>query len=97
MAKDSNPKSYEALVDLLRTVAVPLTVLDEAELYVVSANEGDVHLHLGGSYSGCPGVPFVERHLLSPLVAEIFPKATLKVTSGLPLPTDALHLEVPDA
>lgn len=92
MSKDTNTNTYEALVDLLTTVALPLANIDEAVLYVVDATDAGVHLHLGGSYSGCPGVPFVERHLLAPLVAEIFPKATLTVTSGLPVPKAARRL-----
>ncbi len=92
MSKDANTNSYEALVDLLTTIALPLASIDEAILYVVDATDADVHLHLGGTYSGCPGVPFVERHLLAPLVAEVFPKAKLTVTSGLPLPKSARRL-----
>lgn len=76
-------------MDQLEKVAVPLLNIDNAELYVVQATASDVHLHLGGAYSGCPGVDFVTRHLLAPIVAEVLPKATLKVTSGRPIPKDA--------
>jgi len=86
-------ETTEALAELLRTMAVPLMQLDEAKVYLVAASSSDVHLHLGGSYSGCPGVPYVERHLFAPLVAKIFPKAVLRVTSGRPLPTGARLLE----
>jgi hypothetical protein len=79
----------EALVDALTKIVLPLLTLDKAELYVVNASSSDVHLHVAGAYSGCPGVGFVTKHLLTPVVAEVFPKATLVVTSGRPIPADA--------
>ncbi|MDF2693489.1 MAG: hypothetical protein K0S65_1872 [Labilithrix sp.] len=84
----------EALVDLLRKVAVPLFVIDRAEIYVVAASPSEVHLHLGGAYSGCPGLEFVEHGLLAPLVADVFAKASLKITSGFPLPKDARRVAI---
>ncbi len=72
----------DALVELLTKIAVPLITIDKATLHVVEATSARVHLHLGGTYAGCPGNSFVESHLLSPLVRAIFPDATLQVTSG---------------
>lgn len=83
------------LSDLLSQIAVPLLTADAGELYLVRATAREVHVHLAGSYAGCPGVPYVERHLIAPLVSDVFPKAELKVTSGLPFPKGAKRLEAP--
>jgi hypothetical protein len=82
-------ESSEALVDVLTEVVVPLFTADKAELYLVVATPSEVHLHLGGAYSGGPGLEFIERGLLAPVVAGVFAKATLKVTSGFPIPKGA--------
>lgn len=76
----------------LLSIAVPLITIDSAVLYVVEATSDQVHLHLGGAYGGCPGNSFVERCLLTPLVSKAYPRATLKVTSGLPIPANARRL-----
>lgn len=81
------------LVDVLVTTAAPLVAIDRAELYLVSASNDAVHVHLAGSYSGFPGIAYVERHLLAPLVAQVFPKARLRVTSGYPFPEGAQRIE----
>ncbi|MBN9160715.1 MAG: hypothetical protein BGO98_30530 [Myxococcales bacterium 68-20] len=72
----------DALVELLTKIAVPLITIDGGTLHVVEATPARVHLHLGGTYAGCPGNAFVESHLLAPLVRAVFPDATLQVTSG---------------
>lgn len=89
--------SPEPLVESLVEVALPLMLVDHAELYVVASSPSDVHLHLAGAYSGCAGVEFVHRHLLAPLVASVFPKATLKITTGFPVPKGARLLEATSA
>lgn len=81
------------LTDLLKQVAAPLVDADAGELYLVKATAREVHVHLAGTYAGCPGVPYVERHLIAPLVLDVFPKAELKVSSGLPFPKGAKRLE----
>lgn len=79
----------QELVTALRSLVVPLFAVDGGTLYVANATAAEVHLHLGGAYSGCPGNGFVERSLLAPVVATVLPKATLRVTSGLPVPAGA--------
>ena len=81
----------------LLSIAVPLLAIDNAVLYVVEATSDQVHLHLGGAYGGCPGNSFVERCLLTPLVQKTHPRATLKVTSGLPVPSNAKRLDTTTA
>lgn len=86
-------KSNCPVTEILTKVALPLVTTDQAEIYVVRATTAEVHLHLAGAYSGCASVEFVKRHLLAPLVHEVYPKATLIVSSGSPLPRDAKRLE----
>ena len=78
---------------LLTSIAVPLVKIDGGVLYVVDATPTRVHLHVGGAYFGCPGNPYVERSLLGPLVKEIFPTASLELTSGFTIPKEAKLLE----
>lgn len=85
----------EALEALLVRVAVPLLTIDRAQLYIVAVSDSLVHLHLGGAYAGCPGAPFVEAHLLKPLVAQVLPRATLKMTTAHPVPRQARLLVAP--
>lgn len=80
------------LVTALRAIVLPLFAVDGGTLYVATASATEVHLHLAGEYSGCPGNNFTERALLAPIVGSVLPKAKLKVTSGLPIPTGALLL-----
>lgn len=82
-------EDVRSLVSALEEIVVPLLVVDNATVYVVSATTSEVHLHLGGAYSGCPACPFVERSLLGPVVASVLPKASLRVTSGSPIPNGA--------
>lgn len=81
-----------AFEDLLVSIAMPLLVVDNASLHVVLVTPTRVHLHLGGAYAGCPGNEFIERSLLAPLTREVFPSASLEVTSGLPIPAGAKAL-----
>jgi Fe-S cluster biogenesis protein NfuA len=81
------------MLEELAKVVVPLVTIDNAEVYVVTATASEVHLHLAGAYSGCPGRALVERALLAPAVRNVFPKAKLKVTSGLPIPKEARRAE----
>jgi len=79
----------DELLGVLKKVVAPAVAVDKATLFLVSSTATDVHLHFGGAYSGCPGVPVLERSLLEPLVKAIAPNVKLKVTSGLPLPVGA--------
>jgi len=89
---DASP-DLNAIVEALRTIAVPLVTIDKASIYVVTETASEIHLHLSGAYAGCPGNGFVERALLGPIVKSASPKTALKVTSGLPIPAGARLLE----
>lgn len=82
----------DTLETVLTNIAGPLVAADNASLYIVTASPEAVHLHLGGQYHGCPGNAFVERALLAPLVRDVYPRATLTVTSGLPVPEKAKRI-----
>jgi Fe-S cluster biogenesis protein NfuA len=72
-----------------RDVLSPLIRADGGELYVVSAAPASVHLHLGGTCGGCPGAAITRDSILDPAVRAVFPKATLRVTTGYLIPDGA--------
>ena len=69
--------------------ALALIEADGGELYVASASEDEVHLHLAGTCSGCPGATYTERYLLAPAVRAASPKAKLRLTTGYLVPKNA--------
>ncbi|MDX2055868.1 MAG: NifU family protein [Polyangiaceae bacterium] len=79
-------------MELLETVLAPLLAADGGELYLVSASESLVSLHLGGRYSGCPGNNLVRRRILEPAIATVAPGARVDVSSGAIVPPGARKL-----
>lgn len=77
----------------LAEFVVALVRADGGELYVVSATQDDVHLHLSGTCAGCPGATMTRERLLEPAVHGAAPKATLKVTTGWRVPEGARKVE----
>jgi Fe-S cluster biogenesis protein NfuA len=70
-----------------------LVQADGGELYLVSATQDDVHLHLTGTCAGCPGATMTRERLLEPAVHGAAPKATLRVTTGWRVPEGARKVE----
>lgn len=70
-----------------------LVKADGGELYLVSATQDDVHLHLSGTCAGCPGATMTRERLLEPAVHGAAPKATVKVTTGWRVPEGAKKVE----
>jgi Fe-S cluster biogenesis protein NfuA len=70
-----------------------LVKADGGELYVVSATQDDVHLHLTGTCAGCPGATMTRERLLEPAVNGVAPRATLKVTTGWRVPDGAKKVD----
>jgi Fe-S cluster biogenesis protein NfuA len=66
-----------------------LVAADGGELYVVSASNDDVHVHLSGTCAGCPGASTCNERLIGPVVHGTLPKAALKVTTGFRIPPGA--------
>jgi Fe-S cluster biogenesis protein NfuA len=77
----------------LSEFVVALVNADGGELYVVSATADDVHLHLSGTCAGCPGAGMTRERLLEPVLRNVAPKATLKVTTGWRIPEGARKID----
>jgi Fe-S cluster biogenesis protein NfuA len=88
--------SSEELKGVLCGVAAALVERDGGALYLLPLDESRaapvVRLHLGGSFSGCPGNALVRDYVLGPLVAAVSPRARLEVTSGALIPPGAERL-----
>lgn len=83
----------QRFVDLCRDVLRPLIEADEGKLFLVSADEGELVLHLGGTCSGCPGAPLTIRTLIEPAVKAIDPSVRVVVTVGAKQPEQAVLVE----
>lgn len=83
---------FARVEDALREKALPLVQADAGELYLVSATDTEVRVHLAGTCSGCPGAHLTEEFLLMPIVRDVSSKATLVVTTGYRPPTGAKKL-----
>ena len=81
------------LLVLCREVLAPLVEADNGRLYVVSAADDELALHLGGKCSGCPGAPLTIRTLIEPAVRELTPDVRLVVTVGAKLPAGAIKAD----
>lgn len=79
-----------------REVLAPLVAVDGGELYIVSVSEDEVRLHLAGQCSGCPGASLTRERIIRPVVAAIASRASLVVTTGLPLPKGAKRANAGD-
>jgi Fe-S cluster biogenesis protein NfuA len=81
------------VVKALSEFVSALVKADGGELYIVSATQDDVHLHLTGTCAGCPGATMTRERLLEPAVYGAVPKATLKVTTGWSVPEGARRVD----
>lgn len=79
----------ELVLKLCKETLGPLVRADGGELHLVSATAEDVHLHLSGTCSGCPGVSFTRDRMLEPAIQALMPKVRLRVTTGLRIPEGA--------
>ncbi|MBN2193192.1 MAG: NifU family protein [Polyangiaceae bacterium] len=79
----------EAILDVLARVLAPLIEADGGLLFVVSAGDEAVELHLAGRFAGCPGNAFVTRRILEPAVRAVAPEARVVVTWGSLIPAGA--------
>jgi Fe-S cluster biogenesis protein NfuA len=71
----------------------PLVRADGGELHLVSATAEDVHLHLSGTCSGCPGAAFTRDRMLEPALQAVIPKIRLRLTTGVRIPDGAEKFE----
>jgi Fe-S cluster biogenesis protein NfuA len=83
---------FERVESVLREKVLPLVSADAGELYLVTATESNVHVHLAGTCSGCPGAHLTEEYLIAPVIADVAAKSTLLVTTGYKPPQGAKRL-----
>lgn len=79
----------DKVVATLRDVLVPLLEADGGEVYLVHLDVDELHLHVTGRFSGCPGNTLVERRILEPALNSVAPGMNLRVTSGPLIPESA--------
>jgi Fe-S cluster biogenesis protein NfuA len=82
-------KGNEPLKKVLREVLAPLIEADGGVLYLVAADKKQVSVHLGGSYSGCPGTTLTAEQVLEPAIRTVLPKVKVVVSSGFRVPKGA--------
>jgi Fe-S cluster biogenesis protein NfuA len=69
-----------------RDVLGPLIRGDGGTLHSVQFNGDEVHLHLVGTCSGCPGVATTRDSVIVPALRSVAPNVRVVVTTGFPLP-----------
>jgi Fe-S cluster biogenesis protein NfuA len=84
--------SREALLRVVRDVIAPLVRADQGSLYLVSASDDAISLHLAGRYAGCPGNTLARRRVIEPLLQAVVPGAQVIVMSGALVPPGAEQL-----
>jgi len=89
---DALEATQESLLKVCRDILAPLVRSDGGVFYLVSSAPTAVHIHLAGSCAGCPGAAITQKSVLEPAVRAVFPKATLKVTTGFLVPDGAKEL-----
>jgi Fe-S cluster biogenesis protein NfuA len=77
------------ILKMCREILAPLVQADGGEMYLVTADADEVHIHLAGTCAGCPGATHTRDRVLEPAIASIAPKAALKVTTGWLVPKGA--------
>ena len=77
------------LAKACKDVLAPLVHADGGELYIVRVSSDDVHLHLAGTCSGCPGASFTRDAVITPIVRTVLPKVRVIVTTGFRIPQGA--------
>jgi Fe-S cluster biogenesis protein NfuA len=81
------------LLEVLRTVLAPLVEADGGQLYVVTASEKKVQIHLAGTCCGCPGARQTTEQVIEPAVRAVSPEAEVEVTTGWIIPESAERVE----
>lgn len=88
-------KPLDELKSALERVLAPLVESDQGELFLVSADERLVVLHLRGRFAGCPGNGLVTEHIILPLIKTMVPQARVEVSSGAILPAGSTRILAP--
>jgi Fe-S cluster biogenesis protein NfuA len=89
----TDPKVARVLMEVL----APLVEADGGLLYLVSASEEYVELHVGGRYSGCPGNTLVRRRVIEPALQRVAPALRVGLSAGPLVPKGATPLRADSA
>ncbi|MBP9114467.1 MAG: NifU family protein [Polyangiaceae bacterium] len=79
----------QSLDSVFAAALAPAIEADGGELYLVSANDREVHVHLGGTCAGCPGVDFTKRFIEEAVRSNVSSSAKLMLTAGWIVPPNA--------
>lgn len=79
----------EEILKVIREVVAPLIRADGGRIYLVSAEDDAVDLHLAGRYAGCPGNTLATRRVIEPAIFAVAPAARVTISSGVLIPKGA--------
>ncbi len=79
----------DEILRVVREVLGPLLRADGGEVWVVSATDDALVLHLGGRFAGCPGNTLAKRRVIEPAVHAVAPDAEVTITAGALVPEGA--------
>ncbi len=82
----------EEILRVLREILGPLLGADGGELYLVSAEEDELVLHLAGRFAGCPGNTLAKRRIIEPAIHAVAPEAEVTITAGSLVPDGATRI-----
>jgi Fe-S cluster biogenesis protein NfuA len=82
----------DPILKVCRDILAPLVRADGGEMFLVSATSDNVHIHLAGACSGCPGASVTREKILAPIILGAAPKARLVVTTGVHAPAGATKI-----
>jgi Fe-S cluster biogenesis protein NfuA len=80
------------LIRALSEILVPLLQVDGGTIFLVSADDHAVELHLGGRYAGCPGNTLTVRRVIEPALRAVVADVRVTVTSGALIPEGCRRL-----
>jgi Fe-S cluster biogenesis protein NfuA len=87
------PAAKDQILKMCRDVLAPMVRADGGEMYVVSLETDEIHIHLAGTCAGCPGASLTRDSVFEPALASIAPKLALKLTTGWRIPTGAQKID----
>jgi Fe-S cluster biogenesis protein NfuA len=79
----------DQILEIVRDIVTPLVHADGGQIYLVSATDRALTLHLTGRFSGCPGNTLAKRRVIEPLLLSRFPELRVEITTGPLLPKGA--------
>jgi Fe-S cluster biogenesis protein NfuA len=71
---------------ICREILAPLIKSDGGDMHLVRFDGDDVHIHLSGACSGCPGAAVTGDQVILPVLRAAYPKVRLVLTTGIRAP-----------